>query len=212
MNSMLVYKITLEDLGNSILIDPRVPLNTAKNEDKTIDRIPVATTIPNCINALELTSMITKENPILKVYVYASVVPVEYLEEPNINVVKVPDQWKTGELWVMYPWTFTKLGSATLRKHMEIPYSAYSRYSFTMNNFDEVVDRVCAANIYGEITNFSFIDLDNDRIESAYFYQDNKPTIDWINDVHMSYMSRLKDGESDIFSNIIEYIKQNISN
>lgn len=170
MNSLLVFKICFEDFGQSVMLSPQIPCHPAKNEDITIDRIPVCTTIPNCIRALELASMITKDNPVLTVHVYVSEVPIEYLEYPNKYDVKVPDQWRTGELWVMYPWMFTKVGKATIRKHMEIPYSAYSRYTFTMENFDEVVDRICAAPIYGEMTSFSFIDLDHDRIEFALKY------------------------------------------
>ena len=139
MNSMLVFKITLEDLGNNVFLSPRVPINTCKGEDTVIERIPVCLTLPSCIRALELTSMITKDNPELKVYVYVSEVPMEYLEDPNKHEIKVPDRWITGELWVTHPWTFIKLSSATIRKHMEIPYSAYSRYAFTMENFDEVL-------------------------------------------------------------------------
>ena len=167
MNSLLVYKICFQDMGEKVLLDPQVPIHPAKHEDTTINRIPVCTTIPSCIKALELVSMITKDNPELTVYIYASEVPMEYLEDPY---VEVPDQWKTGELWVMYPCMFTKICKATIRKHMEIPYSAYSRYAFTMENFDEVVERICAAPIYGEMTSFSFIDLDNDRIEFALKY------------------------------------------
>lgn len=170
MNSMVVYKICFEDLGDSVLLDPRVPLHPAKNEDTKINRIPVCTTIPSCVNALELASMITKDNPIMSVYVYAATVPMEYLDHPNIHEVKVPDQWRTGELWVMYPWVFTKLGKAYVRKHMEIPYSAYSRYSFRFEVFSEVVDRICAAPIYSEMKSFSFIDLDYERIESTLNY------------------------------------------
>lgn len=169
MNSLLVFKICFEDYGNTVLLDPQIPRYPAKNEDVTINRIPVCTTIPNCIKALELSSMVT-EGDLLTVYVYSSEVPMEYIEHPNKFDVKVPDQWRTGELWVMYPWMFTKVGKATIRKHMEIPYSAYSRYAFTMENFNEVVDRICAAPIYGEMTSFSFIDLDHDRIEFALKY------------------------------------------
>lgn len=170
MNSLLVFKICFEDLGKQVMLSPQIPIHPAKNEDTKINRIPVCTTIPSCINALELTSMITKDNPLLEVYVYASEVPMDYLEMPNKHEIKVPDQWKTGELWVMYPWTFIKLGKATIRKHMEIPYSAYSRYCFTIENFDEVVDRICATPIYGEMKSFSFIDLDNERIEFTLNY------------------------------------------
>lgn len=170
MNSLLVFKICFDDLGSSVLLDPRIPIHPAKNENTEIKRIPVCTTIPACIQALELASMITKDNPILTVHVYAADVPMEYLEEPNKYEVKVPDQWRTGELWVMYPWLFTKISEATIRKHMEIPYSAYSRYSCTMKNFDEVVDRICAAPIYGEMKSFSFIDLDHERIEFTLKY------------------------------------------
>lgn len=169
MNSLLVFKICFEDYGNTVLLDPQIPRYPSKNEDVTINRIPVCTTIPNCIKALELSSMVT-EGDLLTVYVYSSEVPMEYIEHPNKFDVKVPDQWRTGELWVMYPWMFTKVGKATIRKHMEIPYSAYSRYAFTMENFNEVVDRICAAPIYGEMTSFSFIDLDHDRIEFALKY------------------------------------------
>ena len=170
MNSILVYKICFEDFGNTVFLDPQIPLHPAKNEDNKINRIPVCTTIPNCITALELASMITKDNPILTVYVYATEVPIEYLEHPNKYDVKVQDQWRTGELWVMHPWTFIKIGKATIRKHMEIPWSAYSRYAFTMENFDEVLDRICATPVYGEMTSFSFIDLDHERIEFTLKY------------------------------------------
>lgn len=170
MNSMVVFKICFEDLGDNIILDPRIPRYPAKNEDTTINRIPVCTTIPACITALELTSMITKDDPVLEVYVYTAAVPMEYLDEPNIHTIKVPDQWKTGELWVMYPWMFTKLGKAYLRKHMEFPNSAFSRYSFRFEMFDEVVDRVCAAPVYGEMRSFSFLDLDHERIEPTMKY------------------------------------------
>ena len=173
-----MFKITLEDLGNNVFLSPRVPINTCKGEDTVIERIPVCLTLPSCIRALELTSMITKDNPELKVYVYVSEVPMEYLEDPNKHEIKVPDRWITGELWVTHPWTFIKLSSATIRKHMEIPYSAYSRYAFTMENFDEVIDRRCITNIYGEMTSFSFIELDQDRVEFALKYYGEHPYAD----------------------------------
>lgn len=170
MNSMIIYKICFEDFGDRVLLNPQIPVHPAKNEDNKINRIPVCTTIPDCIRALELSSMITKDDPILTVYVYTAEVPMENIEHPNKHDVKVPDQWRTGELWIMHPWMFTKIGKASIRKHMEIPYSAYSRYAFTMENFDEVLDRICAAPIYGEMASFSFIDLDHERIEFVLKY------------------------------------------
>ena len=166
---MIYYRICFEDLGDSVVIHPSIPKHPAKDEDKVIPRICVAPTIYQCIKALELTNFITKDTPSIKVYVYLTSIN-------NLNIstlyypTSVPDAWITGEMWIKDSCLFRKAFTATIRKQMEIPNTGYSRYSFVRDGCEEVPDRYCATSIYGTEDSFSFIELDNDRIEYALQY------------------------------------------
>lgn len=166
---MIYYKICFEDMGNATIIHPSIPKHPAKGEDTITPRVCVAPTIPQCIKALELTSFITKDAPFIKVYVYFTVID-ERNSDILYNPTNVPDRWITGEMWIMTPCLFSKLYAGTIRKQMEIPNTGYSRYTFVRDGYEEVLDRHCATAIYGTKDSFSFIELDNERIDYALQY------------------------------------------
>lgn len=166
---MIYYKICFEDMGNATVIHPSIPKHPAKGEDIVTHRICVAPTIPQCIKALELTSFITKDTPSIKVYIYFTVID-ERNSDILYNPTNVPDRWITGEMWIMTPCLFSKLYAGTIRKQMEIPNTGYSRYTFVRDGYEEVLDRHCATAIYGTKDSFSFIELDNERIDYALQY------------------------------------------
>ena len=102
------------------------------------------------------------------VYVYYTIVNVEDVYEPTI--AQVPDVWLSGELWLTESTLFVKEYNAKIRRHMNLPNCAYSRYSFVREGSDEVVDRIQATHIYGDQDSFSFIDLNPDTCLEALEY------------------------------------------
>lgn len=167
---MIYYRICFEDMGNSTIIHPSIPKHPAKGEDTITPRICVAPTIPQCIKALELTNFITKDTPSIKVFVYFTVIDERNSDILLYNPINVPDDWLTGEMWIKTPCLFQKVFTGTIRKQMEIPNTGYSRYTFVRDGHEEVADRHCATAVYGTKDNFSFIELDNERIEYALQY------------------------------------------
>lgn len=164
MQGLPLYFVSRENLGNVILIDPRIPESRAASEDGTVPRICCAMTLPACIQSMELSHEITDDKPEIETWVYTSFVPNEYILTPTDS--QVPDRWFTGEMWVVKPWTFHQIGRFVLRKHMDIGDTVYSRYSFRYEHEDEVVDRICATAIYGDVESFSFIELDPNKVKA----------------------------------------------
>lgn len=168
MTRLKVYRIITNDIGDVVVFEPSIPINFAKNEDTSTPRIPCARTIYQCIMSAELTKLITVDDPVLDVCVYSTIVNVENIYEPTI--AQVPDVWLSGELWLTESTLFVKEYNAKIRRHMNLPNCAYSRYSFVREGSDEVVDRIQAAHIYGDKDSFSFIDLNPDRCLEALEY------------------------------------------
>lgn len=165
MRKMKVFHISRKDLGSIVRLEPRIPEFHADGEDRVIPRICVAPTILGCIRALELPSSIVGEEAFFDVnkdgkpyplYLYSSKVNVLDLRQPTNE--EVQDYYNTGELWITAPWWFNKIADLTIRKHMDLPNCAYSRYCITEVGKDEVCDKVAAPEVYGDDSlNFSFI-------------------------------------------------------
>ena len=161
---MRLYRIMLKDFGETHILDPSIPINTANGENNTTPRICTAPTIIQCIYSLELFSSLRDPVTELDAYVY-------YIDTDDSvllhfpTVKEVPDVWASGEVWILNPCKFKKLFDAKLRKHMYIPNSAYARYSFMNNKCDpsDLPDFITARSIYGESDFFSFIEVDYDR-------------------------------------------------
>lgn len=110
-------------------------------------------------------------------------VPATVLYHPTID--EVPDVWKTGELWLTSETWFEHYGRYMLRRHMEIPKTAYARYSVTkmdmnkegmvkyvLDGCDEVCDRLVATATYGDEEAFSFITMDPDLAKNVDLNRD----------------------------------------
>ena len=178
MNYMTVYKLSFEDLGDKVMLCPSIPKHPAKGEDTTTPRICCAPTIMGCINGLEVVAaqnvrLNKKDGDTIKLYLYVTVVDIDFLYQPTID--EVPDQWLTGEMWIRGNQMFYKVLEYNLRKHMDIPNSAYSRYSMTSINEEEVLDIHCASVVYGDIKSFSFIEHNPLRDDLALKYAEENP-------------------------------------
>lgn len=166
MLTMKVYHISREDLGNWPMMEPRIPHFASNEEDHITNRICVAPTIIGCLKALEIPESIgseeeqffefNKNGKPVPLYLYSANVDVSDLVAPTIE--QVPDVWITGELWVISKYPFKKEANLTVRKHMDLPNCAYSRYCITKEGCEEVCDKVSAPAIYADdMYNFSFI-------------------------------------------------------
>ena len=176
---MRVYRICFQNFGQTPIFYPHIPENMMGNEDKTIPRICVCPTITGCVDSINLTfglAMNEENNRLLNekwkeypLYLYEAVVKVDHLYQPTLH--DVPDVWRTGELWILEPQQFVKVSNLVLRKHMELPFSAYSRYCLRYDSEEEIIDVVTAGNhVYGDHNCFSFIGFDYSRIDQAREY------------------------------------------
>lgn len=183
MTQMKVYRISFEDFGPNPVFNPHIPQNMMGGEDKITPRICVCPTITGCVDSLNLTfglAMNEESNDMLNIkkaeiplYLYEAIVDVGSLYQPTLY--DVPDVWRTGELWLLESWRFVKVSNLILRKHMELPNSAYSRYCLRYDSEDEIIDVVAAGHaVYGDHDCFSFIGFDYSRVEQATAYwEDN---------------------------------------
>ena len=167
MTDILLYHVSLQDFGDRHTFIPAVPSKRAVQEDRTMPRVCACLTLPDCLKAMELTfdAGISLDGDTVPVYVYTARVPVESIHQPD--TAQVPDAWMTGELWVMdaVPWTLTRRGY--LRRHMDFAAkefvtgneAVFSRYAFTPDGEDEVVDKYRETVLYGDMDGFSFLEL-----------------------------------------------------
>ncbi len=177
MGQIRLYHVSREDLGQQAFLIPDVPTNTGSGEDTVTPRVCACLTIPGCIRAGEFCF----DDPVMDgddgeaLYVYAAYVDMEDVFQPGSD--QVPDAWFTGELWVMKPVRWIRVAAGTLRKHLSYNVSCqepeatvvYSRYAFTIDGYDEVVDRAGATAIYGDEDSFSVLEFDpvrTDRLET----------------------------------------------
>ena len=163
MNTIRVYHISDQNFGNSVKFIPRVPIYSANEcfEDAKTPRICCALTLPQCLYSTERTYDITSKDKEIKLYVYETVVEASKLYQPKED--QVFDTYYTGELWLLEPTVFIFVNSYTLKRQQVLGYP-YSRFSFTADGEDEVVDRVISDPIYGDLNAFSFIAVDRYRV------------------------------------------------
>lgn len=164
---MKVYHISRKDLGDSIVLIPRIPTHRAHGENSTIPRICCTPSIYNCLIAMEATADLNDKD-ITNLYVYCADVDPLIICQPELD--EVPDAFYTNELWILQQQRFYKECNATLKIHMNIPSSPYSRYMFTRDGCEDVLDRITSMPVYGTLGSFSYIDLNADRIPQAIQY------------------------------------------
>lgn len=169
MKTIYLYHISKINLGNVVVLSPKVPEDIASNEDSTTKRVCACLTIPACIRASEV--LFAQPHAWLddgiEVWIYEADVPVENIVQPDVS--KVPDVWFTGELWVIVE-TSWKLHSHAIicrymmykcKESMSNSKVVFSRYAVTADENDEVIDRIAGTTIYGYGENaFSMLEYD----------------------------------------------------
>lgn len=161
-----LYFVTDKHLGSSMILEPRIPEFTSSMEDQVTPRICVASTIQQCLTAIEVSSALETEKVNEKIYyVYYTTYDDSTTVRPTSD--EVSDAYSTGELWILEPDAFFLIGAYKLTKGERIGNSCYRRYYFTKAGCDPVVSRVCASVVYGDIDAFSYIDYDMSLRESA---------------------------------------------
>lgn len=173
MRDRLFYHISLKDLGESVLMTPRVPDTHMNGEDKLIPRICVCPTIYGCVKAIYIPQLCENGGGLrlnngeyLPLYLYAT-----YAKNDNIMVPTpslVPDVENTGEVWLTKEHVFTFVKKLKIHKQFDIPFSAYSRYAVSPYDDDEIIDKISAQMLYGyDSDNFSYIDWNPHRADLA---------------------------------------------
>ena len=177
MNEVIYYKAFLENMGDNIILSPLIPKFKIKNEEIRTARISVQPTILQSLKAIDAVRLLKDSNDNeLPVYIYGTVIDDKsVIMQPPIN--KVPDRWTTGELWIRNKQQFVKIYKGYLRKQFDFPNISYSRYTFTIEGSEPIINIITAATIYGEEDNFSFIDLDYNRIKESVEYAEKYPYI-----------------------------------
>lgn len=109
MKTMHLFRISYQDLGEEIELNPDIPQFRLPEEDNQIPRVCAALTILQCIQskASFLSSKLWTDD-YYSFYVYEADIPVEDLLQPTLN--QVEDVWFTGELWVIKPHIWKKTG------------------------------------------------------------------------------------------------------
>ncbi len=168
MRQINLYHISREDLGPAVVLTPDIPANTGFGEDETTPRVCACLTIPGCIRAGEFCfdEQVMENCEREALYVYEAWVDPEDVLQPGTD--QVPDAWFTGELWVTRPIRWVRLAKGYLRKHLSYQVSCtepeatvvYSRYAFTIDGYDEVIDKVGTTAIYGDEDSFSILEFD----------------------------------------------------
>lgn len=186
MNKLKLYHISKNDLGIVPVLIPRIPESAPDNEDCCTKRICCCPTVPGCLRALEMpnTFMGTVQDEDLNkhyhpvpLWLYEVTVPVEKVYVPSL--IQVEDAWMTGEMWLLEPTKFHLTSKIYIRRHMNIPNSAYSRYSITHDGEEEVADRQACFNLCGTFESFSFIECNHFRKEKALEYAEEHPNAAW---------------------------------
>ena len=135
MKSITVYRVETHDLGDKIMMEPWIP-DGLEGEDRKTERIPVCQSIYGCLMAMEMLSKLsgrwpeafealTETDKIVRLFLYSAVASVRKLSFPN---KEVPDQFYTGELWLTGNTEFESNGCIFVRKLLDIPTTAYSKY------------------------------------------------------------------------------------
>ena len=163
---MKLYHISRQDLGESVILTPKIPKHKAFGENNSLPRICCAPSVYNCLISIEAAADI--ENNAINLYVYSTEAnsSMVYYPEPD----EVPDVFYTNEVWLLGECEFYKEYNATLNIHMNIPNSPYSRYVFTREGCEDVLDRIGAMPVYGDLGSFSYIDFNAHRLPQAIQY------------------------------------------
>lgn len=176
MKCIPLYRVETEDKGDSYVLFPHIPDNRLMFENNYTARICACPTIIGCLYSAEIgrrLCLLEEKNNIekLPIYIYKAYVDIEYVDIPSES--DVYDAWHTGEMWITMPTEFTKVGRYTIRKHMELPYSCYSRFAVTKDGHDEIIDLTTGDVIYGEPNAFSYIDINPTRTDEALAFNGN---------------------------------------
>ena len=197
MKYITVYRFEMVYNGTSFIKQPSIPNYRMIGENTTIPRISVCTTIPACIQALNLpdyqfkklndkpgrkyvtdndktVDLNIRRKPI-KIYLYAYDATIDELSYP----VDVPDSWITGELWLTKPTDFVYVDTYYVRVCMHIPNSCYSRYTVTKEGYEEAIDKICGDIIYGDQDSFTFLARNPLREDMALDVAGNNGGLDY---------------------------------
>lgn len=171
MKTMYLYHISKKDLGDQILLTPRIPKHKDKYEDNITPRVCCCPTVPGCIHAIPDFIFNGKDVTISSLlYVYGAHIPVEHIIQPGYTMIS--DAWFTGELWVTQPETWFKVATYNVYRQARLAGTPYSRFIFhnAVQSDDEIVcDRKIDKTVYGELESFSMLELDY-----QYAFPDNR--------------------------------------
>ena len=164
MKTMHLFRLSYQDLGDTIELSPEVPKYRLPEEEGTIPRVCAAITILQCIQSKSsfLNSDLWTWNH-KSIYIYEADIPVEDVEQPTLQ--QVDDVWFTGEFWVTKEHTWKKVGKFIL----ELGERIYAKeYMYRYYVHDEALESFQSdgKNKYGldgEINNFFFIEAGPNR-------------------------------------------------
>lgn len=171
LNTILLYHVSAKDMGTAVTLFPRIPENVASGEDETVPRICCCNNLLSCLKAMvEFPYHYNKHNQpelIKKLYVYTAHVPISKIVEPTCH--QVPDNWMTGELWVIAPMTFNRTWVYNILPQAHIMGTPYSRFILHDFNWDDeiVADRRIAQTVYGDEQSFSILTFDDEFREPS---------------------------------------------
>ena len=173
-----LYRVTRDYFGEDVLLYPQVPKNVMIGEDSITPRICTCTTIPQCLQSLELEysdefryRLFNGEEIVLNLYTTV-IDDINDIAQPDIDLV--PDAWKTGEVWVIQPKKFNFVNKLAIRYHMDIPNSVYSRLLCRFIDEEEVLDFYAEDPIYGDYFSFSYLVKNINRVNSAIDYAQSR--------------------------------------
>lgn len=159
MKTMRLFRISYQDLGDSVKLFPRVPKDRLPDEDGTVLRICAAPTIYQCLqskNSFLDPGLWTNDQR--TIYIYEADIPVKDIIQPSID--QVGDTWFTGEFWVTKAHTWKKVGKYILELGERIYAKEYMfRYYLHAENLPRAqLDRKEKYGFDGEADSFFFIE------------------------------------------------------
>ena len=163
MKTMHLFRISYQDLGEEIKLIPEVPHNRAHGENNTIKRICAAPTIYQCIQSKAAFANEDLWNEGTRtIYIYECNVPVKDLIQPTIE--QVSDIWFTGEMWVMRPHVWHKVGEYILELGKRIRATDYKwRYHLHPKDKPSIKNDGYDFGFDGDPNNFRFIETGPDK-------------------------------------------------
>ena len=171
MTRMHVYHISMKDLGDEIILEPKIPDIVAFGEDDHTKRICVSPSILGCLRSVQPINQYTPQEGLnekkpeitrAKFYLYEAKVKCKNLYQPTKQ--EVPDVYVTNEFWVMSPTLFTKVSDMHIIKQYDFPNSCFSRYAVCPVDGDVIMDRIISLLEYSEtLLNFSYVEFNSAR-------------------------------------------------